>query len=172
MDRRQFCHSTLAASIAATFPLMGACGRKTPDATSADTNIAAVSLDGNEIELEKAAIRELGEALDGPVLLAGHPNYDSTRRIWNGMHDKRPALIVRATTNEDVSHAVTFARERNLLLAVRGGGHSWPGKSVCEGGMMLDLSQMNGVDVNLERRVAKTGGGALLNNLDTATQLT
>ena len=128
-----------------------------------------MSLDGHELELERAAIRELGEALNGPVLLSGHPNYDSARRIWNGMHDKRPALIVRAAGVDDVCEAVTFARERNLLLAVRGGGHSWPGKSVCEGGMMLDLSTMNDVDVDAERRIAKTGGGALLNNLDTAT---
>lgn len=148
---------------------MSGCGEKAPVATKADSSIPAVSLDGQELELEKAALRELGDALDGPVLLSDHPGYDSARRIWNGMHDKRPALIVRAATNEDVSEAVTFARERNLLVAVHGGGHSWPGKSVCEGGMMLDLSQMNDVDVDTERRVAKTGGGALLNNLDSAS---
>ena len=169
MDRRDFCRSSLAPGIAASLPFVSGCGEKTPVATGADTNIQAVSLDGHELELERAAIRELGEALNGPVLLSGHPNYDSARRIWNGMHDKRPALIVRAAGVDDVCEAVTFARERNLLLAVRGGGHSWPGKSVCEGGMMLDLSTMNDVDVDAERRIAKTGGGALLNNLDTAT---
>ena len=169
MDRRDFCRSSLATGIAASLPFVSGCGEKTPVATGADTNIQAVSLDGHELELERAAIRELGEALNGPVLLSGHPNYDSARRIWNGMHDKRPALIVRAAGVDDVCEAVTFARERNLLLAVRGGGHSWPGKSVCEGGMMLDLSTMNDVDVDAERRIAKTGGGALLNNLDTAT---
>ena len=169
MDRRDFCRSSLATGIAASLPFVSGCGEKTPVATGADTNIQAVSLDGHELELERAAIRELGEALNGPVLLSGHPNYDSARRIWNGMHDKRPALIVRAAGVDDVCEAVTFARERNLLLAVRGGGHSWPGKSGCEGGMMLDLSTMNDVDVDAERRIAKTGGGALLNNLDTAT---
>ena len=170
MNRRQFCRNTLATSVAATFPLIAACEKdRPPAATTADTSIRAVSLDGDEIELERAAIRELGEALDGPVLLSGHPNYNSARQIWNGMHDKHPALIVRAVTSEDVCEAVDFARERNLLVAVRGGGHSWPGKSVCDGGMMLDLSEMNDVGIDAERRVAKAGGGALLNNLDTAS---
>ncbi len=169
MDRREFCRSSLATGIAASFPFISGCGEKAPVATDADTSIRAVSLDGQELELERAAIRELGEALNGPVLLSNHPNYDSVRQVWNGMHDKRPALIVRAAGVDDVCEAVTFANERNLLLAVRGGGHSWPGKSVCEDGMMLDLSTMNNVDVDSERRIAKTGGGALLNNLDTAS---
>jgi len=83
------------------------------------------------------------------------------------MHDKRPALIAQCQSAEDVKHAVTFARERELLVAVRGGGHSWPGKSVCDGGIMIDLSPMNGVDVDAESRRAHAGGGALLNALDT-----
>lgn len=167
MDRRDFCKTSLAAGIWASHPLLAACGEKAPLATQADTSIAAVTLDGGATELERAAIRELGEALNGPVVLAGHPRYDDARRIWNGMHDKRPALIVQATGSNDVAHAVTFARERDLLVAVRGGGHSWPGKSVCEGGMMIDLSSLNRVAVDAERRVASAGGGALLNTLDT-----
>ncbi|MDX1515642.1 MAG: FAD-binding oxidoreductase [Woeseiaceae bacterium] len=169
MDRRQFCQSSLAAAIASSIPYLAGCGEKAPVATDADTSIAAVSLDGDEIELERAAIRELGEALDGPVLLSGHPQYDSARRIWNGMHDKRPALIVRAATTEDVCDAVTFANERSLLVAVKGGGHSWPGKSTCDGGMMIDLSGMNDVAIDTDRSTAAAGGGALLNNLDTAS---
>jgi FAD/FMN-containing dehydrogenase len=78
--------------------------------------------------------------------------------IWNGMHDKRPALIARCLNSADVTQAVTFARERELLVAVRGGGHSWPGKSVCEGGLMIDLSQMNNVRVDPERRRAYAQG--------------
>ena len=61
--------------------------------------------------------------MTGPVMLSGHADYDGARSIWNGMHDKRPALIARCMSNEDVANAVTFARERNLLVAVRGGGH-------------------------------------------------
>lgn len=169
MDRRQFCKTSVAASVSACYPFLAGCGEKARIATGAEAGIAAVSLDGAEIELEKAAVRELGNALDGPVLLAGHPNYDTARKIWNGMHDKRPALIARCLNDRDVSHAVDFARENSLLVAVRGGGHSWPGKSVCEGGLMIDLSKLNGVAVDTEAKTAKAGGGALLSNLDTAT---
>ena len=99
-------------------------------------------------------------------MLTGHPQYDAARTIWNGMHDKRPALIARCLDNDDVSQAVSFARDNNLLVAVRGGGHSWPGHSVCDGGMMIDLSQMNTVTVDADTRRARAGGGALLSALD------
>lgn len=166
MDRRQFCRTSIAASLASAYPFLAACERSAPVATNAEGGIAAITLDGAEIELEKAAVREFGAALNGPVLLAGDPSYDTVRKIWNGMHDKHPALIARCTSATDVSKAVGFARERNLLLAVRGGGHSWPGKSVCEGGLMLDLSLMNTVTVDADRAHAR--GGALLHALDTA----
>ena len=166
MDRRQFCRSAVAAGVAAAF--LPACGKETPVATQVDTGIAAVSLDGAEIELGKAAIKELGDAMSGPVMLSGHPQYDSVRMIWNGMHDKRPALIARCLNAEDVSNAVSFARDNNVLVAVRGGGHSWPGKSVCDGGLMIDLSKMNTATADADTRRARVQGGALLNNLDSA----
>jgi len=169
MDRRKFVKTTLAASVAATFPVLTACGEKAKVATEADTSIRGISLDGDEIELEKAAIKELGEAMNGPVMLSGHPDYDGARTIWNGMHDKRPALIARCLSNEDVSNAVTFARERSLLTAVRGGGHSWPGKSICDDGLMIDLSQLTNVSVDAEAQRARAGGGALLGHLDQAS---
>jgi FAD/FMN-containing dehydrogenase len=168
MDRRQFCRTTLAASVAAAIPVLHGCGKEAPVATSADTSIRAISLDGAELELEKAAIRELGESLDGPVILSGHPDYDSARALWNGMHDRRPALIARCTSAEDVSQAVTFARERGLLTAVRGGGHSWPGKSMCDDGLVIDLSAMNSVTCDTETKRARAQGGALLSQLDAA----
>ncbi|NNF27317.1 MAG: FAD-dependent oxidoreductase, partial [Gemmatimonadetes bacterium] len=101
--------------------------------------------------------------------MAGDADYDTARTIWNGMHDKRPALIVRAVTSDDVSEAVSFARDNNLLLAVRGGGHSWPGKSVCEGGLMIDLSVMNGVRVDRDAQRAFAQRGAWLVALDSTT---
>ena len=168
MDRRKFVKTTLAASVAASFPVLTACGEKAPVATEAEASIRAVSLDGAEIELSKAMVRELGDAMTGPVMLSGHAEYDSARMIWNGMHDKRPALIARCLSTDDVVQAVNFARDHGLLTAIRGGGHSWPGKSVCDDGIMIDLSQMHGVNVDTERRVAGTGGGALLGNLDDA----
>ncbi len=167
MDRRQFCRSAIAAGMTAAVPGLVSCERRPSGSTPADTSIPAISLGGNEIELERAAVNELGEALTGEVMLSGHPDYDTARRIWNGMHDKRPALIARCLNPTDVSHAVTFARERELLVAVRGGGHSWPGKSSCDGGMMIDLSRMDEVTVDPEARRIFAGGGTLLNGLDT-----
>ena len=169
MDRRKFCRTAVAASVAAAIPILPGCGKKAPVATQADTSIRGISLGGAEIELEKAAIKELGESMTGPVLLSGHPDYDGARTIWNGMHDKRPALIARCLNAEDVSEAVTFARERELLVAVRGGGHSWPGKSICDDGLMIDLSQMNTVTADAETQRASAQGGALLSALDAAT---
>jgi FAD/FMN-containing dehydrogenase len=168
MDRRKFCRTAVAASVAAAIPLMPGCSRKAPVATQADTSIRGISLDGAEIELEKAAIKELGESMTGPVLLSGHPNYNGARKVWNGMHDKRPALIARCMNSEDVSSAITFARERGILTAVRGGGHSWPGKSVCDDGIVIDLSLMNTVAADADARRAFARGGALLNALDAA----
>ncbi|MCL7960906.1 MAG: FAD-binding oxidoreductase [marine benthic group bacterium] len=165
MDRRQFCKTSFAASLAVGTPFLAGCGRR----AATEASIPAVSLDGAEIELSNAAIQELSQALSGPMILSGHPEYDRARTIWNGMHDKRPALIVRPANSTDVSHAVSFARDHNLLLAVRGGGHSWPGKSVCDGGLMIDLSQMNGVMVDRDTQRARAQGGALLGQLDAAS---
>jgi len=176
MKRREFCRNTLAASLAATYPFLAACGREAPTPTApaataakAETGIPAITLDGASIELEKAAIRELGQACTGEILLAGQPGYDSARKVWNGMHDKHPALIARCVNEGDVQNAVTFARERDLLVAVRGGGHSWPGKSVCDGGMMIDLALMHDAVVDASAQRAMVQGGALLGQLDAAS---
>ncbi len=169
MDRRQFCRTTLAAGVAAAIPALYGCEKQPPAATQADTSIRGISLDGAEIELEKAAIKEFGESLQGQLMLSGHPEYDGVRALWNGMHDKKPALIARCANADDVSQAVTFARERNLLVAVRGGGHSWPGKSSCDDGLMIDLSKMNSVTVDTDTQRARAQGGALLGQLDAAS---
>jgi FAD/FMN-containing dehydrogenase len=168
MNRRKFCRTAVAASVAAAIPILPGCERKAPIASQANTSIRGISLDGAEIELEAAAVRELGESMTGPVVLSGHPEYNNARKVWNGMHDRRPALIARCMNSEDVSNAVTFARERELLTAVRGGGHSWPGKSVADDGIMIDLSLMNTVAADPEARRARARGGALLNALDAA----
>ena len=166
MHRREFCRTALAASVAAAIPTLPGCSKQAPVAKDANTSIRAVSLGGAELELEKAAIKELGESMTGPVLLSGHPEYDGARMVWNGMHDRRPALIARCMNSEDASNAVTFARERELLTAVRGGGHSWPGKSVCDDGIVIDLSLMNAVEADPKTKRARAQGGALLNALD------
>jgi FAD/FMN-containing dehydrogenase len=132
-------------------------------------SIDARTLNGASIALSKAQLQELAGALNGPLLLPGGDAYESARRIWNGVFDRKPALIVQSSGPADVVQAVNFAREHNLLLAVRGGGHSIAGKSVCEGGLMIDLTQMNGVHVDRQRRIARVEGGALLRNLDHET---
>lgn len=160
----------MAAGVAASYPLISGCSRSEPPAVAkADASIPAIALDGSEMALSKGQIKELVDALSGPVLLSEHPDYDRTRKVWNGMHDKHPALIARCQNSQDICHAVDFARDNSLLLAVRGGGHSWPGKSVCDGGLMLDLAQMTNVDIDVEGQTAWCEGGALLGNLDDAT---
>ncbi|NIN34235.1 MAG: hypothetical protein GTO60_03680, partial [Gammaproteobacteria bacterium] len=118
MKRREFCRTAIAAGVGAGYPFLYGCDRGIPDARQANTNIRGISLAGNEIELEAAAVREFAQSVTGPVMLSGHPDYDSVRMIWNGMHDRRPALIARCMNSEDVSQAVSFARDHDLLLAV------------------------------------------------------
>ena len=106
----------------------------------------------------------------GEVVRPGDPGYDAARVVWNGMIDRYPALIVRPTTTEDVSAAIRFARERDLTVAVRCGGHSIPGLSTCDDGIVIDLARMRGAHVDPDARVARVGGGALLGELDDAAQ--
>ena len=160
MKRRDFCLSALAAGVTTSVP---ACSR-----TSSNT-IDAISGSGEDISLERAAVRDLAESLSGELYLPQQAGYDSARKVWNGMIDKHPALIAQCRTTNDVANAVRFAGERNLLLAVKGGGHSFPGKSTCDGGMMLDLSPMHAVDVDVQARTARVDGGALLGHLDVST---
>jgi FAD/FMN-containing dehydrogenase len=116
------------------------------------------------------AVVELAARLDGEVLTDGHPEYERARRVWNGMIDKRPALIVRCAGTSDVAAAVQFARERRLELAVRGGGHNVAGTAVAERGIVVDLSQMRGVRVDLSRRSVTVQGGASWADVDRDTQ--
>jgi FAD/FMN-containing dehydrogenase len=106
----------------------------------------------------------------GEVVRPGDSGYDAARVVWNGMIDRRPALIVRPTSTDDVSAALRFARERDLVVAVRGGGHSIPGLSTCDDGIVIDLSRMRGARVDSRARTARVGAGALLGELDDAAQ--
>jgi FAD/FMN-containing dehydrogenase len=137
--------------------------------SAARGRIAAIRGDGREILLQESAVSELLKSLSGELLLPGSRDYDSARRVWNGMVDKRPALIAVCANAKDVANSVSFASSHDLLLAVKGGGHSYPGKSVCDGGLMIDLTPMNDVQVDAENRTAEIGGGALLGHLDSAT---
>ena len=105
----------------------------------------------------------------GDILQPGNPGYDSARRIWNASVDKRPALIAQCTGTADVITAVTFARDNNLLTAVRGGGHNVGGRALCDEGIVIDLSRMRGVSVDPHDRVVRVQGGATLGDLDRET---
>jgi FAD/FMN-containing dehydrogenase len=108
--------------------------------------------------------------VDGPVITAGDPGFDDGRRVWNAAIDRRPAVIARCATAADVVAAVGFAREHGLEISVRGGAHSPAGTAVCDDGLMIDLSELNAVSVDPAARRAQVGGGALLGDLDAATQ--
>src|SRR6478736_2419633 len=106
----------------------------------------------------------------GEILRPGDAGYDEARSIWNGAIDRRPAFIVRCRTTAEVAAVVRFAAESGLLLAVRAGGHSIPGWSVCEGGVMIDLSPMKGIEVDPLRRIARAQPGLLWREYEAAVQ--
>jgi len=116
----------------------------------------------------RAQIDGLRRTFAGEIVPPDSAGYDDARRVWNATFDRRPALIVRPTTVDDVIAAVRFGRERDLEIAVRGGGHSAVGHSTTDGGLVIDLGRMNDVRVDAGRRIATTGGGALLGQLDIA----
>ena len=111
------------------------------------------------IRLEEAAIQEFKPTLRGELLRPGEDGYDDARKVFNAMIDKKPALIVRCGGIADVINAVNFARTNELLVAVRGGGHSVPGHAVCDGGIVLDLSQMKGLRIDPVARTARAEPG-------------
>jgi hypothetical protein len=113
---------------------------------------------------------ELDASFAGDLVGPDHAAYDERRAVWNGSIDRHPSLIARCTRASDVSAAVTFARRAELPLAVRGGGHSFPGQSVCDDGIVIDLGEMKGIDVDPEARTARVGAGVLLGDLDRETQ--
>jgi FAD/FMN-containing dehydrogenase len=117
-----------------------------------------------------AKIKELKRGFKGEILLPGDGAYDDARRIWNAMIDKRPAVIARCAAASDVVRGVNFARDNGLMLAVRGGGHHIAGHSLCDDGLVIDLSKMKAARVDPASRRATIEGGATLAELDAATQ--
>ena len=124
----------------------------------------------SEIEFDETAVTALGESFRGALVRPGDSAYDEQRRIWNGSIDRFPAVIARCAGVADVIAAVRFARANGLLVAVRGGGHSFPGLSLCDGGMVIDLGPMKGIRVDPEARTARAQAGVLLGELDRETQ--
>ncbi|WP_406440450.1 FAD-binding oxidoreductase [Streptomyces sp. NBC_01613] len=120
------------------------------------------ALDGRLLERLRGSVR-------GEIVEPGDPDYDEARKVYNAMHDKRPALVVRAVDSGDVIATVDFAREQGLTLAVRGGSHSVPGHGTCDDGVVLDLGRMRGVRVDPDTRTAWVEGGCTWADVNHAT---
>jgi FAD/FMN-containing dehydrogenase len=169
MRRRVFIGSAAAAAVgAAASPLLLAAASEALGTIR--EALPAVTSDGRAITLACAEVEELRRSLRGLLLTRGDIGYDEARRIWNAAFDRRPALIVRCIGASDVVQAVNFSRAHDLLVAVRGGGHSLSGQSVCEGGIMIDVSPMKGIRVDPARRTARCEPGLLLRDLDREAQ--
>src|SRR5579863_6457407 len=159
--RRQFVRQTasLAAALHA-FPMhsLAGSGRLFP------------ALPKNAQRLDGAAIRKLASLIRGQLITPETTDYESSRMVFNRAFDRRPVLIVRCAGAPDVARALEFTQKQDLPLAVRGGGHSRAGFSVCDGGVVIDLSAMTRVEVDSGKRVARAEAGALVRDLDRATQ--
>ena len=134
----------------------------------ADLKIATLS--GDYTVISEAALKDFRASLHGESLLPSDTGYDGARQIWNAMVDKRPAMIAQCSGTADVINSVNFARENNLLISVRGGGHNFPGNSVCNDGLMIDLSRMTGVRVDPGARTVWAQGGTKWGAFDHETQ--
>ncbi len=166
MKRRQFVRGAFTAMPVAAMPwsaVFAAIDAAPPG------DVEAVTGAGREVLLRGSEVQDFARRLRGDLLLRNSAGYDTARKVWNGAFDRHPALIARCAGAADVMQAVQFAAAHQLLVAVRGGGHSLSGQSVCERGLVIDLSQMNGVRVDTARRTATIEGGALLGALDRET---
>lgn len=170
ITRRRFCGSIVASSLGSAIPAGSVLAAVPKLPRGMPSELRAAKLAGGTTSIEGAAVSELAESLRGTLMLNGDFGYDGSRMVWNGMHDRFPALIVQAINAQDVANAVSFARERELLVSVKGGGHSWPGRSVADDALMIDVGAISDVSVDIARRRARIGGGALLYRLDYATQ--
>ncbi len=168
MKRRTFINSALATAALTSPAGRLLAGAHTGSAVLSD--ISAVTLDGGETTIERAVLKELSASMSGRLLLPSSEGYDTARTIWNGMIQKRPALIAQVTNATDIQNVVNLAREYRLLTSIRGGGHSIAGKALCEGGLTIDCSPMQGTSVDVEARSAFVEPGVLLGGVDVATQ--
>src|SRR5262249_20957705 len=134
------------------------------------TDLRITAISGTDSIIEEAAVQELRASLHGPLLQPGDESYDEIRKVWNGMIDRRPALIARCAGVSDVIAVVNFVRAHDVLVSVRGGGHNAPGNAVCGGGVMIDLAGMRSVRIDPMRRTARAEAGATWADFDRETQ--
>ncbi len=130
----------------------------------------AVTKAGHPIDLGAHSLQRLRDAMAGALIMPDDPGYDSARRVWNGMVDKRPGIVAQCANDADVAACVDFAREHGLLTSIRAGGHNVSGAAVAEGGFVIDVSHMRGVRVDPDGRTARVEGGARLGDVDRETQ--
>ena len=133
-------------------------------------DMRVATLTGPATLIQETAIEELRASLRGELILPGDSTYDDARALWNRQIDKRPAIIARCAGVSDVINSINFARTHNLLMAVRGGGHSFPGHSVCDDGLVIDLSPMKGVRVDPNQRTVRAEAGVKWGEFDRETQ--
>ncbi len=131
----------------------------------------ARNLDGGEVDLSKESLEGLKESLRGQMLIPGDSNYDESRTVWNGMFDRKPAIIVRCRGTADVIACIRFVREHNLLLCIKGGGHHVAGLATADDSFMIDMTNMRGVIVDPQKKIAHVQAGSLLSDVDRETQL-
>lgn len=134
------------------------------------TAVRMTKRDGTVAAIEAQAVADFAKRMRGDLVRPGDNGYDQARAVWNGMIDRRPAAIARCREVADILASVDFARDHDLLLAVRGGGHNVAGLAVCDGGLVVDLSRMNTVRVDPAARIARAEGGALWRDFDRETQ--
>ncbi len=166
MDRRHFCQSAIGAAVAASFPTAQALASALQALTTVSANIDAMTGNGAQTILQQSTVQDLSDSLRGNLLLPGNAAYETARRVLNESINRHPALVVQPTGVADVRRAVNFARDNDLLLAVKCGGHSFSGKSTCDGGMQLDLSTFRSARIDPASRTAYVAGGSLLGELD------
>lgn len=131
----------------------------------------AKSREGREIDLKQDKVESLRMRLRGPVFLPGDTGYEESRTVWNGMIDRRPAIVVRCLGIADVISCVQFAQDNDILLCIKGGGHNIAGLATADGALMLDMSLMRGVWVDTRGKIAHAQAGCLLGDVDRETQV-
>lgn len=166
MKRRKFLQSSAVAAAAVSLPASHAIAAAVAAMSKVAGDVNAMTGGGGQIVLEQSAVKELSDSLRGRLLLSGYDGYDAARRVLNPTINRHPALIVQPSGAADIMNAVNFARERNMLLAVKCGGHSFSGKSTCEGGMQIDLSSFRSARIDVDSKTAYIAGGSLLGELD------
>ena len=119
-------------------------------------------------KLTADTVKDLQQNFEGNILMEGDSGYETARKVWNGMIDRKPAVIAQCLSSNDIKQAVKFAQKNNLLVSVKGGGHNVTGNAVCDDGIMIDLSLMRSVKVDPDKQVAEVQTGATWGDFDNA----